>query len=568
MDQSPSPSNIVWDDAPQAAQQPQQPMPGSYGPSTQQPSPTTVAWDQPKASDAEEPGSHILRAIGRGFVSAAAYATGDTDQQVAARNKKLGLEDPSPTTGAKVAEFAGGLASPSPGGTVGKVVGAAAKYVDAGKTLTAARAGDKAGGTLGMQTGSSAIQYAERTFSRLPGGGALVRAVKGENDKLAGNLDNVIENLSGGADTSATGAGKVVESQLELAAQRMKDEAGQMYDKLWEAVPKDQTVGVESTRTMLKQLTEPVQGAAQTSGQFVNPKLQAIREALEKDISAQHLPGLPFDALKQLRTKLGGMIDWGPFSTDQANGQLKQLYGALTADLNNGAAAVSPKVAKQLAETNAAYAASKEQQEVLRAVVNKAGGPEKIFSGLMSGTKEGATTLVQVLANVDQPSRQLLAAASLERMGKASAGAQGGIEGSSFSADAFLTNWNKMAPEARDALFGSLPGDYAQNVTQLAANVAALKNYARVLPNNSNTAQVAIWGGATFYALEQLIHGNLKAAGAILGAAASTKVIAAALTNPETAAWLAKESSKIVLQATRAYGKDQSSLVPSTDTLQ
>jgi hypothetical protein len=206
---------------------------------------------------------------------------------------------------------------------------------------------------------------------------------------------------------------------------------------------------------------------------------------------------------------------------------------------------MQPEAAQSVKKANAAYAVSKEQQKILNTVINKAGGPEKVFVSLMSGTKEGATTLKEVLSAIDQPSRNVLAASALQRMGRATAGAQD-VAGAAFSPDTFLTNWNKMSPEARQALFGSLPGDYAANVTKFAENVSRLKEYLKVLPNTSNTAQAAVWGAELATAIGSLLTGNPLLAAKIAGSVAGTKLLSSAMTNPQTVKWLVKETSRLI----------------------
>jgi hypothetical protein len=199
---------------------------------------------------------------------------------------------------------------------------------------------------------------------------------------------------------------------------------------------------------------------------------------------------------------------------------------------------------------NAEYAVSKQQQEVLKSVINKAGGPEKVFTSLISGTKEGASTVTQVVAALDGPSRQILAASALERMGKALPGSQSAV-GDVFSAATFLTNWSKMSPQARNVLFGQLPGDYAKNVTQLAANVESLKAYEGILVNPAGTAHAALWGGAVGETLMALMTGHWGIAGGIAGSAALNATISAALTHPATSAWLAKKTGELVISASK-----------------
>lgn len=518
--------------SPPAAPPGQPPAAGHFHPDPDQ----VIAQQTPKTASAQP--WHTLKILGGGLVGALGEMTGDKPEEIAARNKKLGLDEPATSAFDQGVGFLGGLLAPSPG-SIGKA-----------GTLAAARVADKAAGTtVGQQTGSTVIQMIEKTLARLPGGGAITHAIRTQNERIGETSDSIIQNLSGGADTSATGAGRVLKSQLGAAAKRMKEEAGSHFDEVERLIPKETPVGVSNTLETLKKLTMPTAGAENVSQKLINQDIVAIKGALEKDLASSHLQAMPYNAVKELRTKIGLQIDWGPFSTDPKNGQLKLIYNSLTADMNIGAASVSPEAAASVQKANAAYAKSKEEQKILSSVLKKAGGPEKVFSSLMSGTKEGATTLKQVLTAIDEPSRQVLAASALQRMGRATAGVQD-ASGALFSADTFLTNWNKMAPEAREALFGSLPGNYSQSISQLTANVAGLKAYAKLLPNNSNTAQALLWG-ETGSALMAVMTGHYQIAAAAAGSVAGTYALSSALTNPQTAKWLAAETSKLLLNATK-----------------
>jgi hypothetical protein len=187
-------------------------------------------------------------------------------------------------------------------------------------------------------------------------------------------------------------------------------------------------------------------------------------------------------------------------------------------------------------------------------VVNKVGGPEKVFTSLMSGTKDGSTELNTALSQLDPASRQILAATQLQRMGQASAGAQGAA-GGQFSADMFLTNWNKMHPDARSALFGQLPNNYSQNVTKLAHDAEILKRFGKVMPNSSNTAAAVTGASALTSGILAAVTGHPGGVAAVGGAYGAARLLGATLTSPKTVAWLVKPSDfKPAAQQAQAAG--------------
>jgi hypothetical protein len=262
---------------------------------------------------------------------------------------------------------------------------------------------------------------------------------------------------------------------------------------------------------------------------------------------------LTYGAVKDIRTSIGSQLDRGVFQTDVPTGELKALYAALSADMTRGAAAVGPDAAKAVRFANERYGEISRQRELIDDVLKRAGGiggPENLWNALMNSGKErgwggGATLIHNVMGMLDEPTRQYLSASALQRMGMATAGKQG-VEREVFSADTFLTNWNRMSDAARQEMFGGIPGGYSQQITQLARNVETLKRYAGILPNTSNTAQVAVYAGGATLGLQALLTGNFKEAAGIAGTIASTHALSLALTNPDTVRWMVGQTSKLI----------------------
>lgn len=477
---------------------------------------------------------HVVKAVARGFSRAWGEFTGDPESEIQARNKMLGVEG----KGDKAAEFIGGMVMPTP--------------MPEAATWAASRAADATKRTAGQLLDSDFLKYIERSLARLPGGDFLRRAVKNQNEQLGNKSADLVERLSGGADTSRTGVGKTIDAQVKSAVDRMKIEAGADYDVVDALIDPSTKIGVKRTLQTLRDLTEPTAGAEHATRPLIDSTLKQMRLGLEKDLAAQSMDAMPYEAAKALRTKLRGMIDWTHFTTDPKNGQLKQVYHALTADMSTGAAEINPAAAAAVMKANAAYTVNMKLQETLDRAVGSVGGPERFFESLMNGSAH-YDTAVQVVSQLDEPSKRILAAGILERMGKAVPSVQG-AEGGAFSAATFLTNWNKMSrnsPQLRDLVFGSLPGEYSKNITQLAANVEVLKSYEGILSNPAGTAHAALWGGTVGTTMLALMSGRFDEAGKIGAGAGGIAAVSAALTNPRTAAWLAAQTAKLVISAAK-----------------
>lgn len=497
------------------------------------PDPQNIQQVQQNADQAQSNDIDKLKAIGRGFVNTLEQGT-NSELDPAARQAATGQVDQAaglgkPTPG--LGEFLGGMASPLPG-TSG-VQGLAGKAAEPGLSL-------------GQLTQNPAIQWLESKLAYLPGGGDIVKSLSQQTQRLGQHVSDIVDSLRTGKTALPEDAGQSLATSLTNAQARIKLAAGSQFDAILDKIPNGAKIPVTNTANTLEDLTAIPTGAQQTGAQLVDPRLSKLHQALTADIQAGG-GSLPIDTVRRLKTMLGSMVQWDGRG-DAVNGALKQVYGSLTQDISTGARAVDPTLAPMIAKANSGYQVATAQMDVLQGVINKAGGTENIFNSLMAGTKDGSLTLRRVLTQLSPTDRQLLAATQLRRMGLASPGVQGAA-GEAFSADTFLTNWNKMAPDALEALFGRLPAQYADNITRIAKSAEQLKSYGRLVRmNTSGTTPTMIGAGEVGGAIMGLITGHPGAAAAIGGSAAATKVLGLALTNPKTAAWLATAFPRYVSQ--------------------
>jgi hypothetical protein len=252
---------------------------------------------------------------------------------------------------------------------------------------------------------------------------------------------------------------------------------------------------------------------------------------------------MPYSAVSALRTQLGNAIDWGfSPSNPTENGALKQVYGALTSDLNAGATAVSPEAAQAVTNARNLYAANQTRRAVLDGIVEKAGGPEAVYKAATSGTNIGATKIGYIMSALDPDRQNLVRATVLDQMGRAIPSEQtaGGTE---FNASTFLTRWAKLSPQAKSALFGAsgTPGTLRAGLDSLTDTLTTLRK-GGALRNPSGTGpllgHVIGAGNMISDVLIGLWTGHpIAVAG--FGAPLVNMAVARALTNPRLVNWLA-----------------------------
>ena len=363
-------------------------------------------------------------------------------------------------------------------------------------------------------------------------------------DAQADELGAGVERIAGKLSTAqgAERGGKAVVQGITGPSgfmSRFKAESGRLYDDVQKMLPPDTKVSASSTQQALAELTTPIQGAANTSGLLMSPKVASIAKAFGDDLAANG-GTLPYEAVKRLRSQLGEMIGDSALSPDTPTRQLRKLYGAMSDDLSQAAIATGdPKVIQAASRANNYYRAGMQRVDDIERVVDRAGGPEAVYKALFNNSREGGTTLRKVMQSLDGQAQRDLAATTLRRLGKANPSAQDEL-GEVFSPETYLTNWSRMAPEAKRALFDRFGPGFSKDLDAIAASAAKIRATNQTLPNPSGSAVVAgqtTAFGALAYGAATLNPSFVATAGAGLGIA---NIGARAMTNPKVVRWLAQ----------------------------
>lgn len=415
---------------------------------------------------------------------------------------------------------------------------------------------DAAGTTLtaGQATGNRVLQRLEGASSKIWGGGPLNALVEAQNAHVGNTVRNIAESLAGDVEPTATNAGEAINAGAAATKASMRAAEKAAYDRVDSLVHPQTPVDVRGTLARLTELGTPTPGAEATTGALIPREISAMRDNLTAD--AGPTGTLPYDAARALRTAVGNSIDWGFAPADPVkNGALKAVYGSLTKDLNSAASAAGPEAAEAVRAANTLHQSNALQSDLLASVVNKAGGPEAVYNAAMSGSKAGATRVKAVMSALDPEQRNLFRATVLGKFGLVPPSGQGAT-GDVFRLDSFLTHWNQLSPEAKDAIFGDggAPNSVRRSLDAIARTAANIRGNT-VFKNPSGTGEafahsfslmdglkklgetaVAIGGGD--YAIG---HPLVSAASGVGGVAANWG-LARLLTQPWFGKWLAASS--------------------------
>lgn len=248
---------------------------------------------------------------------------------------------------------------------------------------------------------------------------------------------------------------------------------------------------------------------------------------------------LPYEAVTKLRTLVGQELQDAGLMSNFPRSKFKALYAALSDDVEGAARDAGPEAYAAFKRANNYTRAGMRRVEEIESVIDRAGGAEKVFSGLMSTSKEGGSTIRAVLQSLPVESQKAVTAAAIKRLGMANAGAQDAA-GEVFSARTFLTNWNNVSAEARRALFDRYGEGFSKQIDQLARVADNIDKGAGVFKNPPGTAKSA---AALTYGAS--LVGSLFTGGTslLLAAGAGANLASRWLTNPRTVKMLANATT-------------------------
>ncbi|MBX3703998.1 MAG: hypothetical protein KF822_09510 [Steroidobacteraceae bacterium] len=388
--------------------------------------------------------------------------------------------------------------------------------------------------TTGLGTGRRPAQAAESVLSKVPGGaGPVARAAEGIQSGIGRRVGEIADDVAANADPDA--AGRAIERGVKSFVGRFKGEQQFLYNKLDRFIPPDTAIDVSNTRAALQGLTADIQGAPRLSATLRNAKIADIAAAFTDDAAAAGT--LPYEAIKKIRTQIGNAISDSPLVADAPKAQLKELYGALTRDMEAAAAAAGPDAQAALARANRFTRAGMDRIENhLERTIGKTA--EQTYKTLVSDPGN-ASKIAVTLKSLPAAERDIVKATVIERMGKATAGRQDAA-GEVFSSETFLTNWNRLAPRAKAVLFSGQDGALRRDLDAVARTAEMVREQAKVLANPSGTSGAVANIGAGTAAFLAGLTGNPGTAVSIMAAMGAANLSARTMTNPDFVRWLAR----------------------------
>lgn len=401
--------------------------------------------------------------------------------------------------------------------------------------------------TLGQATEGRVARAAESLLARTPGGaGVIAKRAQSQADEMAAAVQKLSDELAPGA--SAVNAGEAIERGVRSFKDGFKIVQNKLYQNLDQHIQADTPVDVSRTQKALADLNADIPGAPNLSQWFKSAKIQGIDKALQADLDAASAAAaagqpssLPYMAIKKLRTLVGNEISDNSLVADVPRSKWSALYGALSEDLGVAAKNAGPKAEDAWKWANTYTKTQLDRLDKLSSIVGK-DSPEKIFNAATSGTAEGATIVKRVIDALPKQERREVAAAVIQRLGRATPGQQNAM-GDAFSSETFLSNLSKLSPAARAAIFGRTDrkGIEAQ-IGAFAKLAESRREGGRVFANPSGTAAGVAQLGTLASVGGTVATGNPALVAIAAGVPALAHGAAKAVTSPKLVASLGQKT--------------------------
>jgi hypothetical protein len=412
--------------------------------------------------------------------------------------------------------------------------------------------------TVGSASGRPTTQALEATVASLPGGHGQVKAVGFANNAA---MEGEIQSLAGGANRDTVIAGNTIKTGLFGKDGWINSTFRANRDKLYSALDSKLAGTASPATNTLNYLTSAnkgVPGAPQLSAnQFIDKEMQGLADDFLTDIQATG--GLPYDAVKRLRTKVGDKLADPELIGSETRKMYSELYGELTKDME--AAATSAGAAKEFAAANRYNKLGMGRiDDFFNGISNKV-TPEEVYLLAIGKSPSSATKLFKIKNSLTPEEWSTVRETVLNRMGRAKPNTQ--TDEYVFSAETFLTSYNNLKdnPRVLDALFGTTKSPFRKDLDTIARTASYMRESSKVLANPSGSAGLGLQASVLFGALGGA--GNMalgSMAGVTAGAAVPGVVSGVALgttgsyglgkllTNESFVRWLA-QSTKLPAQS-------------------
>lgn len=374
---------------------------------------------------------------------------------------------------------------------------------------------------------SPLTRFMGQVSNKMPGGGPMQERIGSAVRQTGEAVENAAQMAGGAADPMAAGQG--FRTGIETSFKpTIKARVGAAYDEVGKHVDPNFTRPLDATQGAIADIiSRRLASGEEDSG-------KAIKTVLG---GATRPGGLTFEGVKDLRTRIGEMLDTGVFPEGMSQHELRRVYGSLSDDLKATVqASGGDKGMAAFERANAAHKFAEDWKDNIGKVLGSDRSGEGVTAAILRMANNGSTgdlkALTMARAAVPKPVWQDVASTAVSSLGKDRKG--------EFSPAIFMNDFAKLSDRGKVLLFGDVgSGNVLAHLNDI-SSVSKKFVEAGKLSNTSgtaghNAAYTMLGGGAA-----GLLHGSLLEPVTALGTVVGNNLLARALSAPASAASVAR----------------------------
>ncbi|WP_455918668.1 hypothetical protein [Ensifer canadensis] len=409
--------------------------------------------------------------------------------------------------------------------------------------------------TAGMVSGTPKAAHAEHALLPTKFGEQIQSRINDAFGRQGDEFERIVSGISTKPLTKAE-TGVALREQAEALKTAAKAETDRLYTETRDLATAPATVDATSNFIQALQGERTAQGAwsAKTKGKQADEVLSHAADIVAEARSN----GWSFMDLKDARSTIGKMASDTEDTVLQ--GHLNRLRDALTTDMDTTANAAGPDAVKSWKAAETAFKDRISPETGFGRggqgfAITTAKDTDKLFDTVFSESSRGGNKIASTRRLIEKSDGGKeawhdMTAGFVDRLGRNPQGEYSGTQ--------FMKNWNKMSPEAKDAVFGGTKSAaYRADLDRLARIAENMQKYGRKA-NHSNTkthdtvlgkfTPTKVIGAAFGIGADILTTGGIGTTSALTGMAGAAAISAAKngaqketvnmLTSPETVKWL------------------------------
>ena len=293
-----------------------------------------------------------------------------------------------------------------------------------------------------------------------------------------------------GGKSNPEAAGQQLVNQAKKYADNFQTTSEDLYEQVDKFIPENARVPALKTRDFLAAYRDRFANDPEISKIFRDPKIGALADVTaDMDYARQNMD---YTTIRSLRTMIGGKIKDRDTIGDLSQGDLKQLYAALTDDLFEGAADFGEEALKAMTDANDFYrAGSVVMEDVVEKhfmTTGKWASPSEAFNSIKKVVNDPEKLRrIQASGVLEEGDFNQVGSAILDDVGLATKGNQNATADRLSPGRIIAQTDNSVIPAgSQDILLTGTAKEIMQDMRVFAEGVKGVDG----LVNNSNTSNI------------------------------------------------------------------------------